>query len=433
MKSFLKLTLNLFAILFVVLFANHVKASQIPQEYLKKIELKDRIYKIEIDTAKYHDFFDIYTKYYYKNQEIKFASGSNIFGYLAFAYEDVESREVWGISRGAIENYIRKELIPKYDRKMQSVRIFRNTKTDEIEFEGFAVNGRKINVNKLTNLIVYAIENQVNTLIIPFDYEPAKLTIEDKELEKQGIQALIATGESDFSVSSWARKTNIRVGMASFNGKLLEKNSIFSIANELGKITVAKGYKAELVIKHDGTVPELGGGLCQVSTTAFRGALQAGFEIVERWNHAYAISHYEPYGTDATIYPPSKDFKFKNNTMGAILIQTYLDEENEIAYVNYFGTKDDREVNIFGPYVSHWKYPNTKKIETDPNKQQTQKYILHNFLNGFNVYWKRVVKDSSEIKLNQGSGSTTLYMTGSSLPIYEFISIYKPASLFPLN
>jgi vancomycin resistance protein YoaR len=70
--------------------------------------------------------------------------------------------------------------------------------------------------------------------------------------------------------------------MASFNGKLLKKGEVFSIGKELGPITSAKGYKAELVIKHDGTVPELGGGLCQVSTTAFRGALQGGFEIVER-------------------------------------------------------------------------------------------------------------------------------------------------------
>lgn len=419
--------LAIFAVSFVAmfcLFTKQTQAAPIPQNYLKKIEFKDRIYKMEIDTRKHPEFFDVYTKYYYKNQEIRFASGSTIFDLVAFNY-NLEKREVPGISRGAIEDFIRKEMSPKYDRVMQPVRIFRNPETQKTEFEGFAVDGRQINLNKLTNLIIHAIENEVDTIIIPFDYQPAILKVEDKELKKLGIKELISTGESDFSVSSWRRKTNIRIGMASFNGKLLQKDEVFSIGKELGAITSAKGYKAELVIKGTETIPELGGGLCQVSTTAFRGALQGGFEIVERWHHAYAVFHYEPYGTDATIYPPLKDFKFKNNTNSAVLLQTHLDEDGEIAYVNYYGTKDEREVNILGPYVSHWKHPSTKKYETDPNKQQMQKYVLSKFYNGFSVYWQRDVSVPEKLEIKKGSGSIALNMTGSSLPQYELFSPYR--------
>ncbi len=407
-------------------------ASKIPQEYIKKIELKDRIYKTELNTAKHPNFFDIYTKYYYKDQEIKFASGSLIYGYVAFNHE-IESREVWGISRGAIADYISKELVPKYNREMQPVRIFRNPENGKIEFEGYAVNGRQININKLTNLIVDSLKNEVDTIVLPFDYEPSVLKVEDKELSEKGIEELIATGESNFTGSSWNRKTNIRVGMESFNGFLLEKGEIFSIGEELGSITAAKGYKSEMVIKHDGTKPELGGGLCQVSTTAFRAALQAGFEIVERWNHSYAVTYYEPYGTDATIYFPLKDFKFKNNTDGAILIQTYIDEEKSLAYVNYFGTRDERKVNILGPYVSHWKYPSTKKFEPDPNKRNAQKHILNTAYNGLSVYWQRDVSDPNNLEVKSSTGTTPLFMTGASLPNYDLSSIYRPASLFPTD
>lgn len=427
MKKYKYLRILIFALILIFAFSGKkILAKEIPQEYLKKIEFKDRIYKMELDTKKHPEFFDVYTKYYYKNHEIRFASGSTIFDLVAFNY-DLEKREVTGISRGSIMDYVRKEMVPKYDRMMQPVRIFRNPENQKIEFEGFAVDGRKINVDELTDLIIHAIKNQVDTIVIPFDYEPAVLNVEDSELKKLGIQDLISTGESDFSVSSWNRKTNIRVGMASFNGKLLQKDEVFSIAKELGAITWAKGYRAELVIKGTETIPELGGGLCQVSTTAFRGALQGGFEIVERWFHAYAVFHYEPFGTDATIYPPLKDFKFKNNTKGAVLMQSYLDEENEIAYVNYYGTKDEREVNILGPYVSHWKYPGTKKYETDPNKQQTQKYILNQFYNGFSVYWQRDVSIPEKLELNAGSGANVLYMTGASLPKYELFSPYRPS------
>ena len=410
-----------------VFFANQASASEIPENYLKKIEFKDRIYKMELNIAKHPEFFDIYTKYYYKDHEVKFASGSIIQDYIAFDF-DIVKKEVSGINRGAIMDYIRKELIPKYDRVMQPVRIFRNPDNkNKIEFEGNAVNGRNLNVEKLANLIIFAIENEVDSVILPFDYEPAKVTVEDEELKKRGIKDLIATGESDFSVSSWNRKTNIRIGIASFNGLLLQKGEVFSIGKELGAITSAKGYKSELVIKSNETIPELGGGLCQVSTTAFRGALQAGFEIVERWPHAYAVFHYEPYGTDSTIYPPLKDFKFKNNTQGAILIQTYLDEEGEIAYVNYFGTKDERQVNILGPYVSHWKYPSTKKYEPNPNLQQAQKMILNAAYNGFSVYWQRDVTLPEGIKMNKNSEEYLAIMSGASLPQYELFSQYRPS------
>lgn len=410
-----------------VFFVNQTSASGIPENYLKKIEFKDRIYKMELNIAKHPDFFDIYTKYYYKDQEVKFASGSIIQDYIAFDF-DIVKKEVSGINRGAIMDYIRKELIPKYDRVMQPVRIFRNPDNkNKIEFEGNAVDGRNLNVDKLANLIIFAIENEADSIILPFDYEPAKLTVEDEELKKLGIKDLIATGESDFSVSSWNRKTNIRIGIASFSGLLLQKGEVFSIGKELGAITAAKGYKSELVIKGNETIPELGGGLCQVSTTTFRGALQAGFEIVERWPHAYAVFHYEPYGTDSTIYPPLKDFKFKNNTQGAILIQTYLDEEGEIAYVNYLGTKDERQVNILGPYVSHWKYPSTKKYEPNPNLQQAQKMILNAAYNGFSVYWQRDVTLPENIEMNKNSEEYLSIMSGASLPQYELFSQYRPS------
>jgi hypothetical protein len=106
------------------------------------------------------------------------------------------------------------------------------------------------------------------------------------------------------------------------------------------------GYTPELVILKDKTVPEYGGGLCQVSSTAFRAALNSGFPILERSNHAYPVTYYYPIGTDATIYLPKPDFRFKNDSPGHLLIQTSV-VGNTLKF-EFYGTKTGRTVS-FGP------------------------------------------------------------------------------------
>src|SRR4029077_14600178 len=95
---------------------------------------------------------------------------------------------------------------------------------------------------------------------------------------------------------------------------------------------------------------EFGGGLCQVSTTTFRAAMQAGLPITARRNHAYAVKYYSPQGTDATIYPGSADLKFINDTPGAILIWPYEKDKNTLVY-DFYGTKDSRQVTLQTPVV----------------------------------------------------------------------------------
>jgi vancomycin resistance protein YoaR len=105
----------------------------------------------------------------------------------------------------------------------------------------------------------------------------------------------------------------------------------------------------ELVIKNNKTEPEFGGGICQVSTTVFRAALQSGLKITERKNHAYAVQYYKPYGLDATIYIPKPDLQFKNNTPGAILLVPQIDGMR--LTFSMFGTSDGRTTVIDGPHI----------------------------------------------------------------------------------
>jgi vancomycin resistance protein YoaR len=90
-----------------------------------------------------------------------------------------------------------------------------------------------------------------------------------------------------------------------------------------------------------------------VSTTAFRAAFFGGFEIVERWAHGYRVSWYEiggGPGLDATVYSPDVDFKFRNDSQGYLLIQTYVDQAAGTLTFRFYGTPSGRQVTMEGPF-----------------------------------------------------------------------------------
>lgn len=172
------------------------------------------------------------------------------------------------------------------------------------------------------------------------------------DLNSLGIQELIGQGVSDFSGSPRSRLHNIRVGAEKFNGVIIEPGEEFSFNKYLGPVTAKAGYLPELVIKPEGTVPEFGGGLCQVSSTAFRAAFFGALPISQRKNHSYAVKYYKwirddlpiSEGMDATIYPGAVDLKFINDTGAAILVWTRI-ESNKL-YFDFYGTPHQRQVVV---------------------------------------------------------------------------------------
>lgn len=169
-------------------------------------------------------------------------------------------------------------------------------------------------------------------------------------LDNLGIEGLIAQGESNFVGSPKNRVHNIEVATSKFHGLVIAPGEEFSFVENLGPVDASTGYKEELVIKKNETIKEFGGGVCQVSTTVFRAALNAGFKISERRNHAYPVQYYSPQGTDATIYIPSPDLKFINNTSRHVLIQAH--REDYKLYFEFYGTPDGRQVELVGPRVT---------------------------------------------------------------------------------
>jgi vancomycin resistance protein YoaR len=171
--------------------------------------------------------------------------------------------------------------------------------------------------------------------------------ISTENINNLGITAFLGKGVSSFAGSPLNRAHNIKISTAKFNGTLIKSGEAFSFNEILGEVGPEQGYEPELVIKKDKTVPEYGGGICQVSTTIFRAAINSGLKVTERFAHAFPVKYYNPQGFDATIYPPSPDLKFINDTPANILLQSKI-VGNELTFEIY-GTEDFRRVKIDGP------------------------------------------------------------------------------------
>lgn len=176
---------------------------------------------------------------------------------------------------------------------------------------------------------------------------PAKVT--SANAHSLGITDRIGTGTSNFRGSTNARIHNITVSANRFDGILIAPNEEFSFVKILGPVDAAHGYTEELVIRDNETKPEFGGGICQVSTTMFRSAINTGMKITQRRNHSYPVQYYSPIGFDAAIYVPAPDFRFVNNTPGYILINLAI-VGSDITFT-YYGTHDGRTVTMDGPHV----------------------------------------------------------------------------------
>ncbi len=254
-----------------------------------------------------------------------------------------------GYSLDAIRETLRTRIADQFDRPAGKV-VIDKTASGSVVFDGLGLPGRAVDLDALANLTVEALERGIYDIDMPVTDTPPSIRVDSAELRDLGIKEVVTVGESVYAGSPVNRRHNIATGLAKFNGHVIPRGETFSFDTVLGKVDGTTGYRKELVIKGAKTEPDYGGGLCQVSTTAYRGVWEYGFPIKQRINHSYAVSYYGPQGTDATVYPPNPDMKFENDSPGALLIQTYQDDTDH-AYFIYYGTKDDRMSGVYGPFI----------------------------------------------------------------------------------
>ena len=263
------------------------------------------------------------------------------------------------------------EMSKKFNREPQNaVFVFEEGRVKEFApaKDGLTVDQDSLKEAALNSLSMLGTSDEKTAAIdIPLAKTSPKITTD--QVNNLGIKELLGRGTSRFRGSITSRIHNIGVASAKFNGALIPPGEIFSFNNVLGDVSVYTGYKQAYIIKDGRTVLGDGGGVCQVSTTFFRAALDAGLPIVERKAHSYRVYYYEQDslpGIDATVYAPTTDLKFINDTPGHILIQTQVDPARATLVFEIYGTSDGRVATTTNPVVTNVVPPPEDLYQDDP-------------------------------------------------------------------
>jgi vancomycin resistance protein YoaR len=185
-----------------------------------------------------------------------------------------------------------------------------------------------------------------------------------------GITELITQATTYFSGSSAARIANVRLAASRFHGVIVPPGEVFSFNHFLGNVSKEDGFEEGLIIVGGRTEKGIGGGVCQVSTTAFQAALRAGFPIIERYPHGYRVTYYERgmgAGYDAAVFTPWADMKFRNDASTHLLIETFFDPIKVTLTFKFFGKRDGRVVEIGAPNISQTVPHSADQYEPDPD------------------------------------------------------------------
>jgi vancomycin resistance protein YoaR len=293
-------------------------------------------------------------------------------------------------------------LAGQLNRDPQNARFVFNDDTRQLDLIQPAVIGRSLDIEATMQTMAEALQRGEHQALLAINSTPPEFG-DDVTAQQLGITELIATGQTYYAGSSSERVTNIDVAAARFHGIIVKPGETFSFDNSLGDVSLDTGFAEALIIANGRTIQGVGGGVCQVSTTAFRAAFNAGFPIIERWPHAYRVGWYERGfgpGLDATVYSPVVDFKFTNDTPYHLLIETYANNVLGRLTFKFYSTSDGRQVDISDPIVENVVPHGPDILEDDPTLPLGTTTQVDYAVDGADVTVKRTVTRDGQVISN---------------------------------
>ncbi len=226
------------------------------------------------------------------------------------------------------------------------------------------------------------------TVSVPADIQEPEITAE----ELKGVLFRDLLGECTTHVGGTAaRVSNVKLASAAFDGTVMNSGDVFSYNETVGQRTEAKGYKAAPAYVQGETVDEIGGGVCQPSSTLYYACLLSNLEITERYAHRY-IPSYITRGMDATVSWGGPDYKFTNNTSYPLKIVAKYDKGN--LTVQLWGTKTD-DLSVKMTYDTLSTTPFEEVEQLDPTLSPGQRQVKVTPYTGYKVKTYRNIFDGS--------------------------------------
>lgn len=234
------------------------------------------------------------------------------------------------------------------ERSPENARFIFNDDTRQLDLLQEAVIGRSLDIPGTIDAVNNGLASGSHAIGLAFQTQPPPVPSTATAADL-GITELVVSARTSFAGSSSERIQNIRMASSAFHGLLMAPGETLSMADVLGDISLDAGYAEALIIIGNRTVKGVGGGVCQVSTTLFRAAFYGGYQIDERYPHAYRVGYYEQGpnspgpGLDATVFAPLVDFKFTNDSGTWLLMETYL--YGTTLEWKFYSAKDGRVVS----------------------------------------------------------------------------------------
>jgi vancomycin resistance protein YoaR len=199
--------------------------------------------------------------------------------------------------------------------------------------------GYTLDVRRSAKAILAAAGTRIrrSAALVASTAQPQRTTAEARAMQITGRVG----GYETFYGGDANRIHNVQLVSHLVDRTLIAPGATFSFNNTTGERTAAKGFREAPVIINGELQTGLGGGVCQVSTTVFNAAYEAGLPIIARTNHALYISHY-PQGRDATVNYPDLDLKFVNDTGHWLLLRAFVGSSSLV--VALYGTPLNRRV-----------------------------------------------------------------------------------------
>ena len=224
----------------------------------------------------------------------------------------------------------------------------------------------------------------------------------------QAVYGMITSAVTNASSSSNNRLININLACKAINGTEVAPGEDFSFNNVVGKRTKDKGYTVAPVYTNGEVSTDIGGGVCQVSTTLWNAAMKADCEIVERHAHSRPVS-YVDRGKDATVSWDSQDMIFKNTTDSTLYIVAYLREDKRVV------------TEIYGKLIPDGAYikieaKTTKKIAPEdpvrvynPQLKSGEEVVVTEPRTGYKAEAYRVYYDASDNEIKRDHLCSSYY------------------------
>lgn len=224
---------------------------------------------------------------------------------------------------------------------------------------------------------------------------PLKITypkVTTKQIGSEAFPDLLSQFTTSFTSSGANRATNVRLAAGKINGTVLMPGETFSYNQVVGKRTRAAGFREGTAYFNGQVVQEVGGGICQVSSTLYDAVLYANLEIVERYNHGFNPG-YVKAGLDATVSWGGPDFKFKNNRNYPIRIVCDSSGKKLRIYIYGLKTPEDCTVVLDARYLSTIPYKTI--YQTDSSLATGESKVIQSGSNGCKTATYKYVYNAS--------------------------------------